>query len=82
VVHAAEGREAVESALDTALSPRWREHAAHVSNPYGTGTASAAILDIVRTAALAPRAKHFVDLRPAPVTARHRARRSNEEEEE
>ena len=82
VVHAAEGREAVEAALRTALSPRWREHAAHVANPYGTGTASAAILDIVRTAAVAPRAKHFVDLAPAPVVSRQRARRTNEEEEE
>lgn len=82
VVHAAEGRETVEAALRTALSPRWREHAAHVANPYGTGTASAAILDIVRTAALAPRAKHFVDLHPARVVGRQRARRTNEEEEE
>ncbi|XGX80131.1 UDP-N,N'-diacetylbacillosamine 2-epimerase (hydrolyzing) [Terrabacter sp. BE26] len=63
VVHAAEGRAAVESALRTALAPRWREHSAHVTNPYGTGEASARILDIVRTAALAPRVKPFRDLR-------------------
>jgi UDP-N-acetylglucosamine 2-epimerase (non-hydrolysing) len=82
VVHAGEGREAVEAALRTALSPRWREHSAHVANPYGTGRASAAILDIVRTAALAPRSKHFVDLRPAPTPGRQRTRDTNEEEEE
>ena len=51
VVHAAEGRVAVEAALRTALSPRWRQHSAAVTNPYGTGAASARILDIVRTAA-------------------------------
>jgi len=63
VVHAAEGRDAVEAALRTALAPRWREHSAHVLNPYGTGAASARILDIVRSAALAPRVKPFRDLR-------------------
>jgi UDP-N-acetylglucosamine 2-epimerase (non-hydrolysing) len=82
VVHAAEGRDAVEAALGTALSPRWREHSARAANPYGTGAASAAILDIVRTAALAPRAKHFVDLQPAPTSGRRRHRDPNEEEEE
>jgi len=81
VVHAAEGRAAVESALRTALSPRWRERAAHVANPYGDGTASAHILDIVRTAALAPRAKPFVDHRPAPTPGRRRRDTTREEEE-
>jgi len=65
VVHAAEGRVAVEAALRTALSPRWRQHSAAVTNPYGTGAASSLILDIVRTAARAGRVKRFVDL---PVT--------------
>ncbi len=82
VVHAAEGRAAVESALRTALSPRWRQHSARVANPYGTGTASGHILDIVRTAALAPRTKQFVDLWPGPRADPRRARDSNEEEEE
>jgi UDP-N-acetylglucosamine 2-epimerase (non-hydrolysing) len=62
VVHAAEGRAGVEAALRTALSPRWRQHSARVVNPYGGGEASARILAIVRTAGLAPRPKHFVDL--------------------
>jgi len=84
VVHAAEGRVAVEAALRTALGERWREHSAHVTNPYGTGTASAHILAIVRTAALGLRAKHFVDMvsaESAPAVP-HRHRTTNEEEEE
>jgi UDP-N-acetylglucosamine 2-epimerase (non-hydrolysing) len=82
VVHAAEGRAAVEAALRTALSPRWREHSARVTNPYGSGSASARILAIVRTAALAPRVKHFVDLASAPQAGPDRSRSTNEEEEE
>jgi UDP-N-acetylglucosamine 2-epimerase (non-hydrolysing) len=82
VVHAAEGRSAVEAALRTALSPRWREHSARVTNPYGSGSASARILAIVRTAALAPRVKHFVDLASAPQAGPDRSRSTNEEEEE
>lgn len=77
VVHAAEGRAAVEAALRTALSPRWRERTAGVTNPYGAGPASARILDIVRASVGAPRVKHFVDLAPTP---RPRAAASEEEE--
>lgn len=62
VVHADEGRAAVEAAVRTALSPSWRERAAAVANPYGTGEASARILDIVRSAARESRVKRFVDL--------------------
>ncbi|MGO4600138.1 UDP-N-acetylglucosamine 2-epimerase [Terrabacter sp. 2RAF25] len=62
VVHADEGRVAVEAALRTALSPSWRRRAAAVANPYGTGEASARILDIVRSAARESRVKRFVDL--------------------
>ncbi|MEW1955045.1 UDP-N-acetylglucosamine 2-epimerase [Terrabacter sp. NPDC080008] len=69
VVHADEGREAVEAALRTALTPRWREHSAHITNPYGTGEASARILDIVRAAARAPRVKPFRDARAFTTTA-------------
>ncbi len=82
VVHAAEGRAAVEAALRTALSPRWREHSARVTNPYGSGSASARILAIVRTAALVPRVKHFVDLASTPQAGPDRSRSTNEEEEE
>jgi UDP-N-acetylglucosamine 2-epimerase (non-hydrolysing) len=62
VVHAREGRAAVEAALRQALSQDWRERSAAVANPYGTGEASARILDIVRSAALVSRVKRFVDL--------------------
>ncbi len=65
VVHADEGRAAVEVAVRTALSQDWRARAAAVANPYGTGEASTRILDIVRSAAHASRVKRFVDL-PAP----------------
>jgi UDP-N-acetylglucosamine 2-epimerase (non-hydrolysing) len=61
VVHADEGRAAVEAAVREALSEQGRTRAAGVVNPYGTGAASAAILDIVREAARAPRVKRFVD---------------------
>jgi len=61
VVHAEGGRTAVEAAVREALSARGRERAAAVTNPYGTGAASEAILDIVREAATAPRVKRFVD---------------------
>lgn len=77
VVHADEGRDAVEAALRIALSPRWREHAAGVANPYGAGAASGRILDIVRASVAAPRAKQFVDLERT-----RRARRAPREEEE
>ena len=62
VVHAGEGRSAVEAALRTALSPQWRARTAAAVNPYGTGGASARILAIVRGASGGSRAKHFVDL--------------------
>jgi UDP-N-acetylglucosamine 2-epimerase (non-hydrolysing) len=77
VVHADEGRDAVEAALRTALSPRWREHTAGVTNPYGGGAASGRILDIVRASVAAPRVKPFVDQTPT-----RRARRAVREEEE
>ncbi|GAB3875581.1 UDP-N-acetylglucosamine 2-epimerase [Terrabacter terrigena] len=62
VVHADEGRVAVEAAVRSALSPGRRERAAATANPYGTGEASTRILDIVRSAARASRVKRFVDL--------------------
>jgi UDP-N-acetylglucosamine 2-epimerase (non-hydrolysing) len=62
VVHADEGRAAVEAAVRTALSPSWRERTAAASNPYGTGGASQRILAIVREASGGSRAKQFVDL--------------------
>ena len=67
VVHAGEGRPAVEAALRTALSPQWRARTAAAVNPYGTGGASARILAIVRGASGGSRAKHFVDLPRDPV---------------
>ena len=70
VVHADEGRSAVEAALRDALSERGRDRAATAVNPYGTGAASAGILDIVREAARTPRVKQFVDrplVTPTPI---------------
>ncbi|MFM6852181.1 MAG: UDP-N-acetylglucosamine 2-epimerase [Terrabacter sp.] len=66
VVHADEGRAAVEAGVRTALSPASRERAAAVANPYGTGEASGRILDIVRSAARAGRVKRFADLPALP----------------
>lgn len=62
VLHADEGRFAVEAAVRRAVSPQWVERSAGAANPYGAGEASRRILDIVREAGSAPRAKHFVDL--------------------
>jgi UDP-N-acetylglucosamine 2-epimerase (non-hydrolysing) len=61
VIQSAEGRAAVEAAVRTALTPEGRARARAVVNPYGTGDASRRILDIVRTAGDAGRAKPFVD---------------------
>lgn len=82
VLHADEGRDAVEDALRTALGPVWRRRSAEVANPYGTGGASAAILDIVREAALVRRVKPFVDQRPARANAPTGRPWTSEEEEE
>ncbi|GAB3074376.1 UDP-N-acetylglucosamine 2-epimerase [Intrasporangium mesophilum] len=65
VVHAGEGRTPVEAAVREAVSEQGRARARTVVNPYGTGAASAEIVDIVREAAHAPRVKRFVD---RPVT--------------
>ncbi|NUR79597.1 MAG: UDP-N-acetylglucosamine 2-epimerase (hydrolyzing), partial [Dermatophilaceae bacterium] len=69
VVHADEGRGAVEAALRTAVGPAWRARSAGVANPYGTGEASARILAIVRSAARTSRVKRFVDLPVRPSDA-------------
>jgi UDP-N-acetylglucosamine 2-epimerase (non-hydrolysing) len=69
VVHADEGRAAVEAAVRTALTPQSRQRAASAVNPYGTGEASAHILDIVRSAARTSRVKRFVDLPVRPSDA-------------
>ena len=61
VIHAGEGRDDVEAALAIALSPSGRSRAAAVVNPYGSGRASARILDIVRGASAGSRVKPFVD---------------------
>jgi UDP-N-acetylglucosamine 2-epimerase (non-hydrolysing) len=66
VIHAAEGRDAVEAGLRAALSPEGRGRAASAINPYGTGDASPRILDIVRVAGRSGRVKPFVDAAPAP----------------
>ncbi|EWT07551.1 UDP-N-acetyl-D-glucosamine 2-epimerase [Intrasporangium chromatireducens Q5-1] len=62
VLHSREGRSHVAHALREALSPDFRERTGHASNPYGTGEAAERILDIVRRAGSAGRAKPFVDL--------------------
>jgi len=67
VVHAEEGRAAVEGAVRLALSPRGTARAASTANPYGTGDASRLVLDIVRSAGSAGRVKRFVDLEPTAV---------------
>lgn len=64
VVHADEGRVAVGAALDAVLG-LGPGHAARpplpAANPYGDGHAAAAVVDVVRSAPAAPRAKGFVD---------------------
>ena len=67
VVHADEGREAVEEAVRLALSPEGTARAVATANPYGTGDASRRILDIVRSAGSAGRVKGFVDADPTAV---------------
>ena len=67
VLHAEEGRAAVEAAVSLALSPGGRARAAATANPYGTGDASRRILDIVRRAGAAGRVKLFVDVDPGDV---------------
>jgi len=61
VVHADEGEASVGEALDTALSAEHRARSAAAVNPYGDGRAAARVLDVVRAAPAAPRAKPFVD---------------------
>jgi UDP-N-acetylglucosamine 2-epimerase (non-hydrolysing) len=67
VVHAEEGRAAVEAAVRLALSPGGTARARAVVNPYGAGDASRRILDIVRRAGAAGRVKRFVDADPGDV---------------
>ena len=81
VVHADEGRVAVEVALRTALSPQWRVRTAATVNPYGAGGASGRILAIVRGASAGPRGKPFVDL-PAGAEAGEPAGPGRDREEE
>jgi UDP-N-acetylglucosamine 2-epimerase (non-hydrolysing) len=64
-----EGAAAVAAALDTVLTPAWRERTAAAVNPYGVGDASARIVDIVRGAPSGGRRKPFVDLADRPVPA-------------
>ena len=61
VVHAAEGEAAVRDALELALSDAHRRRSAAIVNPYGDGAAAARVVDVVRAAPDAPRAKPFVD---------------------
>ena len=61
VVHAEEGEAAVAAALDAALSQAHRSRSAAVVNPYGDGHAAARVVEVVRAAPAAPRAKPFVD---------------------
>jgi UDP-N-acetylglucosamine 2-epimerase (non-hydrolysing) len=62
VVHSDEGRVPVGDALRRALAPAFRAEAAAMDNPYGAGEAAVRILDIVRRAGSAGRAKPFIDL--------------------
>ncbi len=63
VIDTAEGRAAVAAAVAKALSPDFTAIAQRAPNPYGDGTASARILDIVRTAPASARVKPFHDIR-------------------
>jgi UDP-N-acetylglucosamine 2-epimerase (non-hydrolysing) len=62
VVTSAEGRHAVATALQKALSPEFQAAAKEVVNPYGDGTAGARIAAIILDEA-PPRAKPFVDVK-------------------
>jgi UDP-N-acetylglucosamine 2-epimerase (non-hydrolysing) len=62
VIHAEEGRAAVEEAVRLALSPEGTARAVATANPYGTGDASRRILDIVRSAGSSGRVKRFSDV--------------------
>lgn len=63
VIDCAPQRDAIRAAIQEALSPAFRARAAAVSNPYGNGGASVAIVDLLRTAPLDDlRTKRFHDL--------------------
>lgn len=64
VVHADEGRTAVEAAVREALGVASRRRAAAATNPYGHGDASERVVAVIRAAAGSPRTKRFAD--PAP----------------
>jgi len=66
VIHCDPDRDAIAAAIERAVSPEWRELAAHASTPYGDGHAAERIVTVLKAAAssapssLDPR-KHFYD---------------------
>lgn len=66
VVHCAAERGAIADALDTALSSEFRASAAKTVNPYGSGGASQAVFDVLRSHPLdGLLRKRFHDIAPA-----------------
>lgn len=61
VLHAADGRSSVEAAVRRAVDPAFRASLRGMSNPYGDGSASARIAEVVVAAAGTPAPKRFVD---------------------
>lgn len=60
VLHAEEDPASIAGALARALDPSFRSGLAGLVNPYGDGTASVRIVEVVRNAARSPRTKRFV----------------------
>ena len=60
VLHAEEDPASLADALARALDPTFRSTLSGMSNPYGDGSASARIAEVVRTAGGSPRTKRFV----------------------
>jgi UDP-N-acetylglucosamine 2-epimerase (non-hydrolysing) len=70
VLHADEDDASIADALARALDPAFRASVAGMTNPYGDGSASVRIAEVVREAVRFPRTKRFVDLPPVGQGAR------------
>lgn len=62
VVHCDAEEASIRKAIEQALLPSFREHCAHVSNPYGAGNAAGRIVKVLASQPLL-RNKHFHDIR-------------------
>jgi UDP-N-acetylglucosamine 2-epimerase (non-hydrolysing) len=65
VLHAEDDPASVADALVRALDPGFRAAVAGMANPYGDGSASTRIAEVVRDAVRSPRTKRFVGASPA-----------------